>query len=146
MKLTFALTALACAAASVHASVAGTNAERLARGLPPAPPVKRYNPTRVDTAKRTNPSNANSCTLSTNGHAGELKCCVSHANVGQGDNVLNQILGLLGLHNLANNLEIGLTCSSLTQTGLAAGSCHKEPLCCEDNDYSPLISIGCAPA
>lgn len=45
MKFTTALAILATAAATVSAQEVLTNGERMARGLPPRAPVRRWSPT-----------------------------------------------------------------------------------------------------
>ncbi|OBZ72136.1 Hydrophobin-1 [Grifola frondosa] len=138
MKLTVALAALALTAASVESASLGTNAERFARGLPPLPPRRRYDPTAVSPAKRASPSGSpGQC------NTGPIQCCNT---VTTADNPLAALLlDLLGIV-LGPDVVVGLTCSPISVIGVGSGSqCSAHPVCCENNSEGGLISIGCIP-
>ncbi|KAI0775002.1 fungal hydrophobin [Trametes elegans] len=143
MKFTYAVAALVATAASVQASE--TNAERLARGLSPAPPRRMYHPSRANEAKRAAPSgtpgsggDSGSC------NTGPIQCCneVHQANSG---GVVGAILELLGLI-LDPEVLVGLQCSPLDVLGLGGSSCSATTVCCENNSHGGLINIGCIPS
>ncbi|KAK0223741.1 fungal hydrophobin-domain-containing protein [Armillaria fumosa] len=111
-----------------------TNADRLARGLPPMPPTVR-SPTRV---ARNKPSGTPSqCST------GSLQCCNSVQDSTSG--VVSALLGLLGIHLGGANVPIGLTCSPLSIIGIGGNSCSQQTVCCENNSFNGLIAIGCTP-
>ncbi|OBZ72311.1 Hydrophobin-1 [Grifola frondosa] len=139
MKLTFALTALVAAVISVEAT--STNGERLARGLPPMPPRKRYLPSRMEHARRTSPSGSPPSGGSCN--TGPIQCC--NQTTTADDPVAALLLGLLGIV-LGADVPVGLQCSPLSVVGVGSGSaCSARPVCCENNSNGSLISIGCIP-
>ncbi|KIK55495.1 hypothetical protein GYMLUDRAFT_47698 [Collybiopsis luxurians FD-317 M1] len=140
MKFFSVLTfALAAGTASVSAAPnKETNGERLARGLPPLPPVRRSG-TPVYAAKRTGPSGSPSGSCST----GPVQCCQT---VGTESNpVISLILGLLGIVIQDVDTLIGATCSPITVIGGISSGCSAQSVCCEDNSHGGLISIGCVP-
>ncbi|KDQ62778.1 hypothetical protein JAAARDRAFT_190058 [Jaapia argillacea MUCL 33604] len=56
------------------------------------------------------------------------------------------ILASLGIVVQDVTALVGLTCSPITVIGVGSGSaCSAHPVCCTDNSYGGLISIGCAP-
>ncbi|KAL0579907.1 hypothetical protein V5O48_002078 [Marasmius crinis-equi] len=114
-----------------------TNAQRMARGLPPLPPVRRASGTEV--AKRGSPSGTPGGSCNT----GPVQCCQSTGHATDGP--IAAILGLLGIVVQDLNVLIGLTCSPVTVIGGANGGCSAKPVCCSDNSHGGLISIGCVP-
>ncbi|TFK32263.1 fungal hydrophobin-domain-containing protein [Crucibulum laeve] len=135
MKFTTAFAFLAASAALVGAVPAETNADRLARGLPPLPPTRRA-PTPVG-AKRSTPSGSpNTCST------GPVQCCnkVTQAN----DPVAALLIGLLGII-VGGDVAVGLTCSPLSVIGIGGNSCSAQTVCCSNNNFNGLIAIGCTP-
>ncbi|KAL7284176.1 hypothetical protein ACG7TL_001458 [Trametes sanguinea] len=56
------------------------------------------------------------------------------------------ILGLLGIVLQDVNVLLGLNCSPITVIGVGTGNaCDAEAVCCENNSFGGLISIGCVP-
>ncbi|RPD59674.1 hydrophobin-domain-containing protein [Lentinus tigrinus ALCF2SS1-6] len=142
MKSTIVFFILALIVATVQAAALGdSNAERMARGLPPRAPRKLYRnelPTGVAAAKRSKPSSKPPPSCST----GPIQCC---QQVEKADNpAAALILGLLGLV-LGPDVEVGLTCSPISVIGVGSSSCSATAVCCEDNSHGGLISIGCIP-
>ncbi|KAF9011752.1 fungal hydrophobin-domain-containing protein [Cyathus striatus] len=133
MKFTTVFAVLAATAATV-AATPETNAQRLARGLPPNPPARRATPVG---AKRSTPSGTPSqC------NTGAIQCCNS---VTQASNPVAQLLiGLLGII-VGGDVAVGLTCSPLSVIGVGGNSCTQQPVCCENNNFNGLIAIGCTP-
>ncbi|KAG6809650.1 hypothetical protein H0H92_015336 [Tricholoma furcatifolium] len=132
MKFTTIFTIVAAAAATVSAtSGAETNAERMARGLPPLPPTRRSG------ARRATPSSTPQ-TCST----GPVQCCNSITNAS--DAVASLIAGLLGLV-LDPSLVVGLTCTPVSVAGGSGTSCNAQTVCCQNNNYNGIIALGCTP-
>ncbi|KAK0469244.1 hydrophobin [Desarmillaria tabescens] len=112
-----------------------TNADRLARGLPPLPPTVR-SPTRV---ARNSPSGTPSqCST------GPVQCCDSVQSSKSGGLVAT-LLGLLGINLGSADVPVGLTCSPLSVIGIGGNSCSAQTVCCENNSFNGLIAIGCTP-
>ncbi|EPQ51122.1 hydrophobin [Gloeophyllum trabeum ATCC 11539] len=73
---------------------------------------------------------------------GPIQCCntVTQAN----DPAAATILGSLGVVLQDVTALVGLTCSPINVVGIGSGStCDAHPVCCENNSYGSLISIGC---
>ncbi|KAG5644495.1 hypothetical protein DXG03_008322 [Asterophora parasitica] len=112
MKLTTIFAVVAAAAATVSAMPAETNADRLARGLPPLPPVRRATP--IGAARRATPSGSpNQC------NTGPVQCCNSVTT--SNDAVAKLLIGLLGIV-VGPNVAVGLTCSPLSIIGIGGKS------------------------
>ncbi|KAG7451623.1 hydrophobin-domain-containing protein [Guyanagaster necrorhizus] len=112
-----------------------TNADRLARGLPPLPPTVR-SPTRV--VRKSSPSGAPSqCST------GSLQCCDSVES--STSSVVAALLGLLGIHLGSTAVNVGMTCSPLSVIGIGGNSCSQQTVCCENNSFNGLIAVGCTP-
>ncbi|KAJ3575665.1 hypothetical protein NP233_g942 [Leucocoprinus birnbaumii] len=138
MKTTVIVSVLACAAGLASASAVPrdeTNAARLARGLPPKPPVRRG--TRTSSGQSGTPSNTPpQC------NTGPIQCCnqVTKASSGPAS-LIARLLGLV----LDGDLLVGLTCSPLSVIGIGGNSCSSQPVCCQNNSFNGLIAIGCSP-
>ncbi|KAF8646624.1 hypothetical protein AX16_007125 [Volvariella volvacea WC 439] len=136
MKFTTTLAVVLTAAATFNGVAAETNAERLARGLPPNPPAKRWTPTSA--AKRGQPSGSpNQC------NTGPIQCCnkVTTAR----DSTAGLIMSLLGIVTSLDTV-VGLTCSPISVLGIGGNSCHAQPVCCSNNNFNGLIALGCSPS
>ncbi|KAI0075015.1 fungal hydrophobin, partial [Panus rudis PR-1116 ss-1] len=75
---------------------------------------------------------------------GPVQCCnsVQHA----GAPAAAGLLGLLGVVVQDLNVPIGLTCSPISVIGGGSGgNCNAQTVCCENNNFSGLIAIGCTP-
>lgn len=82
------------------------------------------------------PSNA--CTT------GPIQCCDSVQQAGSKS--ASALLGLLGIVVSDVTALVGLTCSPITVVGIGSGSeCSANVVCCENNSFGGLISIGCIP-
>ncbi|KAH7928350.1 fungal hydrophobin [Leucogyrophana mollusca] len=123
--------------AAATAVSAETNAQRMARGLPPMAPARRATP--ASRARRSSPSGTPSqC------NTGSIQCCNSTYDAKSTE--ASGLLGLLGLDLGSITGLVGVGCSSTTIVGAGAGSdCNQEPVCCSDNSYNGLINIGCSP-
>ncbi|EPQ54194.1 fungal hydrophobin [Gloeophyllum trabeum ATCC 11539] len=75
---------------------------------------------------------------------GNLQCCNSVQNAS--DPAVATILGSLGIAVGSITGLVGLTCSPISVVGVGSGdACNESPVCCTDNSYGSLISIGCVP-
>ncbi|KDQ62744.1 hypothetical protein JAAARDRAFT_190030 [Jaapia argillacea MUCL 33604] len=75
---------------------------------------------------------------------GALQCCdtVEPASSPAAAGILKSI----GVVVQDVNALVGLTCSPITAVGVGSGSaCTANPVCCTDNSWGSLISIGCVP-
>ncbi|KAG6833259.1 hypothetical protein H0H87_009434 [Tephrocybe sp. NHM501043] len=137
MKFTSLFTVLAAAVATASAYPGvETNADRLARGLPPLPPVRRATP--IGAARRAAPSGTPPPTCST----GPVQCCNSVTTASSP--VASLLTGLLGIV-VGGDVAVGLTCSPLSVIGVGGSSCNAQTVCCENNNFNGLIAIGCTP-
>ncbi|KII84815.1 hypothetical protein PLICRDRAFT_32095 [Plicaturopsis crispa FD-325 SS-3] len=66
------------------------------------------------------------------------KCCQSTADSDSA--AASSILGLLGVVLEGVEVLVGLNCVSIV-----GNACSATAVCCEDNSYGNLISIGCVP-
>ncbi|KAF9009575.1 hypothetical protein BDQ17DRAFT_1323123 [Cyathus striatus] len=139
MKFSAPLALILAAATAVSAiPTAETNADRLARGLPPMPPIKRA--TKVEAARRRAPSGVpDVCSSGTN-----LKCCNNLKS--PSDSSAKVIIALLQVKNIDPNSTVGLTCAPLTNIGYNAGVCKSKPACCEKDYLGGVLSTGCTAA
>ncbi|KAI0713769.1 hydrophobin 1 [Earliella scabrosa] len=75
---------------------------------------------------------------------GPIQCCESTETADS--TAAAAILGLLGIVLQDVNVLVGLTCSPVTVIGVGgSGSCEAQAVCCENNSFGGLISIGCVP-
>ncbi|KAF9531083.1 hypothetical protein CPB83DRAFT_761920 [Crepidotus variabilis] len=128
--------ALSVVVVSVCAQPTETNAQRMARGLPPMSPFRRA--TGLQAARRSSPSSTpGSC------NTGAIQCCNSVQT-----STLSQVTDILTHFGLVVpvGVPIGLGCSPLTVIGAGGNSCSSQPVCCDHNDVNSAISIGCSPS
>ncbi|CAL1710924.1 unnamed protein product [Somion occarium] len=76
-------------------------------------------------------------------NTGPIQCCNSVEKASSTD--ANFLLGLLGIVLEDLSVLVGITCSPITVIGVGGGSCSAKPVCCENNSFGGLISIGCVP-
>ncbi|KAK1219640.1 hypothetical protein PQX77_017630 [Marasmius sp. AFHP31] len=88
--------------------------------------------TPVDLNTRTDGSNCNT---------GPIQCCETVTTAL--DPVVGPVLKVLGIVIQDLNIPVALTCSPITILGGGNGGCNAHPVCCENNSYGGLISIGC---
>ncbi|TFK61446.1 fungal hydrophobin [Pluteus cervinus] len=132
MRVATLLAIAATAAVPVLGAPAETNADRLARGLPPLPPVRRATP--IDGAKRSAPSGTPPPACST----GPVQCCNLVGTIA--NSLIGTIVGLLGIV-VGADVQIGVTCQSFSITP----SCITQPVCCQNIVSNGLVAIGCSP-
>ncbi|KAL5507775.1 hypothetical protein ACEPAH_5393 [Sanghuangporus vaninii] len=104
-------------------------------GSPTTQPAKSTTVTVTATPTATQP--ASQCNTS------DLQCCNSVQSSGSSDAA--GILGLLGVVLQGVDIPVGLTCDPISVIGLGSASCSAHPVCCENNSFGSLISIGCVP-
>ncbi|EIW52215.1 fungal hydrophobin [Trametes versicolor FP-101664 SS1] len=76
---------------------------------------------------------------------GALQCCNS---VQSADSLgIAPILAAIGVILQDINIPIGVTCSPISVVGVGSGNaCSSNAVCCENNSFGGLLSIGCLPA
>ncbi|KAI0713768.1 fungal hydrophobin-domain-containing protein [Earliella scabrosa] len=74
---------------------------------------------------------------------GTLQCCES---VGQSSSpALANMLEAVGIQ-LGADVPVGLTCTPITVLGVGGASpCSANAVCCENNSFGGLVSVGCVP-
>ncbi|KAI6041465.1 hydrophobin-1 precursor [Pisolithus marmoratus] len=124
-----AVVVLAAAAALVSAE---TNAQRMARGLPPKAPIRRHG-SPADTAKRGKPSSTGGSQCNT----GPIQCCNTY---------IDDLIGALGL-SVPVGTQVGANCSPISALGAGTGAqCSGQTVCCDQNEWNGLVNIGCMPS
>ncbi|KAE9394056.1 fungal hydrophobin [Gymnopus androsaceus JB14] len=73
---------------------------------------------------------------------GPIQCCNSIQQTTS--DVLSTVLGILGISLSGVTGLVGLTCSPVTVVG-GVSTCSANAVCCTDNSYGGLISVGCIP-
>ncbi|KAF9478131.1 fungal hydrophobin [Pholiota conissans] len=76
-------------------------------------------------------------------NTGSIQCCAS--TMTSTTTSLGTLSGLLGLLLPSLGGLIGLNCSPLDILGIGGTNCNQQPVCCTDNSFSGLISLGCIP-
>ncbi|KDQ60465.1 hypothetical protein JAAARDRAFT_191842 [Jaapia argillacea MUCL 33604] len=77
-------------------------------------------------------------------NVGTVNCCNSVQN--STSESVQSLAGLLGIVLPTIEGLVGLGCSPISALGLLnGGSCTASPVCCENNNFSGLISLGCIP-
>ncbi|KAF9037122.1 fungal hydrophobin-domain-containing protein [Panaeolus papilionaceus] len=73
-----------------------------------------------------------------------LQCCntLQAAN----DSILSPIFGLLNIVVQPITALVGINCTPINVLGIGAGgACTAQPVCCQNNNFSGIIAIGCVP-
>ncbi|TFK38445.1 fungal hydrophobin-domain-containing protein [Crucibulum laeve] len=74
---------------------------------------------------------------------GNLQCC--NALERSDGSAVGVLLGLLGVVLQGVEALIGITCSPIDILGIGQNSCHAQAVCCQNNNFSGIIAIGCVP-
>ncbi|TFK46054.1 hydrophobin-315 [Heliocybe sulcata] len=75
---------------------------------------------------------------------GNLQCCQSAQDAS--DPAVATLLGSLGIPVQGLTGLVGLTCSAISVVGVGSGdSCTETPVCCSDNAFAGVVSLGCVP-
>ncbi|EIN14595.1 fungal hydrophobin, partial [Punctularia strigosozonata HHB-11173 SS5] len=72
---------------------------------------------------------------------GPVQCCNTVTSA-KNEGILLALLGIV-LEDLS--VLVGLGCSPISVIGLGGSSCSANPVCCENNNFGGIISIGCVP-
>ncbi|KAK7696116.1 hypothetical protein QCA50_000759 [Cerrena zonata] len=80
---------------------------------------------------------ASSCTT------GPLQCCQSTETASS--TAGSALLASIGVVVQDVNALLGVTCSPISVIGVGGDSCNANPVCCENNAFGGLVSIGCVP-
>ncbi|PPR00088.1 hypothetical protein CVT24_008990 [Panaeolus cyanescens] len=76
-------------------------------------------------------------------NVGDIQCC--NTTMSATSTNLSMLSGLLGLVLPSLGGLLGLNCSGLSVLGLGGNSCSAQPVCCSNNTFGGLISLGCIP-
>ncbi|KAH6902453.1 hydrophobin, partial [Coprinopsis sp. MPI-PUGE-AT-0042] len=75
---------------------------------------------------------------------GPIQCCNTVTKAS--DPAASSYLGSFWVSSLrTSTVLVGLTCSPVSIIGLPGNSCSGQTVCCSNNNFSGLISIGCTP-
>ncbi|CAL1699858.1 unnamed protein product [Somion occarium] len=72
-----------------------------------------------------------------------IQCCESTETAGSAAGA--ELLDAVGVVVQDVNVLLGVTCSPISGVGVGGGSCSANPVCCSDNNFGGLLSIGCIP-
>jgi len=83
-------------------------------------------------------------------NSGPVQCCETVQDTQNLDPFASGLAGLLGALDIlgASNGNMGINCSPLVNViPIASGNnnCASQPVCCENNEFGGLISVGCNP-
>ncbi|TFK87818.1 fungal hydrophobin [Polyporus arcularius HHB13444] len=74
---------------------------------------------------------------------GPIQCCESTKEVT--DPIAQSLLNSIGIVVKGADVLVGIICSPITVIGVGSGECSANAVCCENNSFGSLISIGCVP-
>ncbi|KAI0650701.1 fungal hydrophobin [Trametes meyenii] len=76
-------------------------------------------------------------------NTGPVQCCnsVESANSASAAGLISA----LGIVLDDVTAQVGLGCSPISVIGAGSNSCASKPVCCQNNSWGSLISVGCAP-
>lgn len=126
----FAALCLAAGCADLTQPAAGPDEGTVAPGEPAASDVAAEDVAEASTALET-------CAT------GPIQCCNSLMETNP--TTLAQLGGLLGIALPDLGGYIGLSCSPMSILGPGGNSCSAQPVCCANNSFGGLISLGCVP-
>ncbi|KAF5348533.1 hypothetical protein D9756_009540 [Leucocoprinus leucothites] len=77
-------------------------------------------------------------------NTGPVQCCNQVQDASSlGSNLLGGLLGL-GLGPITG--LVGLNCNPISAiVGIGGNSCSQQPVCCSNNSFGGLVSLGCTP-
>ncbi|KAH6890813.1 hydrophobin-319 [Coprinopsis sp. MPI-PUGE-AT-0042] len=74
---------------------------------------------------------------------GPIQCCNSVQDAKSPS--VGLLAGLLGIVLGPITGQVGLTCNPLSVIGVGGNSCSGQTVCCNGNNFSGLIVVGCTP-
>ncbi|KAK0212032.1 hydrophobin 2 [Armillaria fumosa] len=74
---------------------------------------------------------------------GTAQCCSSTQS--PTSNIVQSLLGLLGIPIGSVTANVGLTCSPITVLGVGGTQCSNQVVCCDNNNFNGIIALGCTP-
>ncbi|KAK0476336.1 hydrophobin-251 [Armillaria novae-zelandiae] len=74
---------------------------------------------------------------------GTTQCCDSVQS--PSSNVVQTLLGLLGIPIGSVTANVGVTCSPISVIGVGGTSCSNQVVCCENNSFNGVVALGCTP-
>ncbi|KXN91791.1 Fruiting body protein SC3 [Leucoagaricus sp. SymC.cos] len=86
------------------------------------------------------PSAANKC-------SSKAQCCnqIIPASDAPNNASLVSLLGLIGVAVKDLTANVGLQCTTVNVLGLGGDSCNAQTVCCENNNFSGVVALGCTP-
>ncbi|KAK7037488.1 sc3 hydrophobin [Paramarasmius palmivorus] len=76
-------------------------------------------------------------------NTGPIQCCNNVQKAS--DPSAAALLGLLGVVLQDLNVLVGITCTPISVIGIGGNSCNAQPVCCTNNNFNGLITVGCTP-
>ncbi|KAJ3565979.1 hypothetical protein NP233_g7294 [Leucocoprinus birnbaumii] len=73
---------------------------------------------------------------------GNLHCCNSVQTTHQASSLLNELGIAIG--GAVSGL-VGVTCNPIHVIGIGGNSCSQQPVCCSNNHFNGVVSLGCTP-
>ncbi|KAA1470824.1 fungal hydrophobin [Dentipellis sp. KUC8613] len=102
------------------------------------------NPPVTKTVTVTTPPSVTATPPASQCNTGPVQCCNSVESASSP--AATTIFGLLGIVLSDLNVLVGLTCNPISVVGIGSGAtCNAQPVCCENNNFNGLISLGCSP-
>ncbi|ESK90048.1 hydrophobin 1 [Moniliophthora roreri MCA 2997] len=76
-------------------------------------------------------------------NTGPIQCCNTVTTAY--DPTAAELFKLLGIVIFNPNILVGLTCNPITVIGIGGSECSSSLVCCENNSFGGVVSIGCVP-
>ncbi|KAK0191772.1 hydrophobin [Armillaria mellea] len=76
---------------------------------------------------------------------GTAQCCASTQSSTDLSAPVTTLLGLLGVVVGQLTGNVGLSCSPITVIGVGGTQCNNQVVCCDNNNFNGLVSLGCTP-
>ncbi|KAK0434414.1 hydrophobin [Armillaria borealis] len=76
---------------------------------------------------------------------GTVQCCASTQSPTDLSAPVSTLLGLLGVVVGQLTGNVGVSCSPITVIGVGGTQCNNQVVCCNNNNFNGLVSLGCTP-